>query len=258
MKAVAKRPALSILFFAGLAVAASGFSTAADAGQKRTVLELFTSQGCSSCPPADALMRKLSADDSVLTLSFAVDYWDYLGWKDTLARKANTERQYSYAARRGDRSVYTPQVVINGRDHAVGSDHLAIARSIRSQEQAHGEAMGVEAALAVAGDAIEIRLKGGKKPPQNRPAKVWLVLFSEKQTVKIQRGENRGKNITYTNVVRDMIPVGSWTGKDTTLTLSRKTLKLANIAYDHCVVIVQTDDRGRPGDIIGVSETERM
>ena len=87
----------------------------------KAVIELFTSQGCSSCPPADALLGEYAKRDDVLALSFPVDYWDYLGWKDTLASHENTERQRAYAAARGDRQVYTPQVVVNGVEHMVGS-----------------------------------------------------------------------------------------------------------------------------------------
>src|SRR3979409_1950821 len=96
----------------------------------RAVVELFTSQGCSSCPPADKLIGELSADPSLVTLSLPIDYWDYLGWKDTLADPRHSARQRAYASKRGDRQVYTPQVVINGSVHALGSDKAAIERAI--------------------------------------------------------------------------------------------------------------------------------
>src|SRR5512140_911562 len=96
------------------------------AAEPRAVLELFTSQGCSSCPPADAVFASYAGRDDVIALSFHVDYWDYLGWNDTFASRENTDRQRSYAATRGDRQVYTPQIVVNGRDHVVGSDRLAL------------------------------------------------------------------------------------------------------------------------------------
>jgi len=225
---------------------------------KRTVLELFTSQGCSSCPPADRLIQTYAEDKSVLALSYAVDYWDYLGWKDTLASRANTERQYAYAARRGDRSVYTPQVVINGREHAVGSDRAAINRSIKRQEKAHGGAMAVDVDLDVSGDLIKIKLGSAQNAIKDQTAKIWLVLYNEKKVVKIGRGENHGETITYTNVVRDLIPLGTWKGQAATLDIARKSIKAAKRDYDHCVVIVQRDDRGRPGEIIGASDAEPM
>src|SRR5262245_55042701 len=104
--------------------------TAAQAGQVKASIELFTSQGCSSCPPADKLMGELGRDPALVTLSLAIDYWDYLGWKDTLALKGNTNRQRGYANVRGDREVYTPQVVVNGIMHVTGSDRAAIDRAI--------------------------------------------------------------------------------------------------------------------------------
>jgi len=228
----------------------------ARAGGTRTVLELFTSQGCSSCPPADALLRSLAEDDGVLTLSYPVDYWDYLGWKDTLASKANTQRQYGYAMQRGDRSVYTPQVVVNGRDHVVGSDRWAISRSIRSQEKSAGGAMAVDVDLIVTPETIKVRLDGSLTGDKSQKVRVWLVVFDEKETVPIGRGENRGKTITYTNIVRDMILLGNWTGKAATLDIARKSLKIRKSKYDHCAVIVQREDHGNPGEILGVSAAE--
>ena len=258
---MAARLGKHIWLLAGVLALATGLTLAnpgSASADKRTVLELFTSQGCSSCPPADVLLKEFSADDSVLALSFAVDYWDYLGWKDTLASRANTERQYSYAAQRGDRSVYTPQIIINGREHAVGNDSRAIKRSIDRQQKDHGGTMGVEVDLTVSGDAITVGLGSARDGVRSRSAKVWLVLYAKKRVVKIARGENRGKTITYTNVVRDMVALGDWTGEAARMSLSHKSIKASKRDYDHCVVIVQHDDRGRPGEIIGASDAERM
>jgi hypothetical protein len=104
-------------------------TSTAEAGDKRAVIELFTSQGCSSCPAADRLLGELSRDHTLVTLSLSVEYWDYLGWKDTLALPSHTKRQKGYAKSRGDRQLYTPQAVINGVAHAVGSDRTAIDRA---------------------------------------------------------------------------------------------------------------------------------
>src|SRR5437868_13003779 len=103
--------------------------------EPRAVIELFTSQGCSSCPAADKLIAEYSRDPSVIALSLAVDYWDYLGWKDTLALSGHTSRQRAYAKARGDREVYTPQVVIDGAEHALGSDKAAIEKTIRQTRE---------------------------------------------------------------------------------------------------------------------------
>ena len=105
------------------------------AGEPRAVIELFTSQGCSSCPAADKLMGKLASDPSLVTLSLPVDYWDYLGWKDTLALHGHSERQHAYAETRGDREVYTPQIVVNGVVHVLGSDKAAIEKAIAKTRQ---------------------------------------------------------------------------------------------------------------------------
>src|SRR5215470_4237706 len=108
-----------------LVCAVVGATTAADAGETRAVIELFTSQGCSSCPPADQLLGQFANDPTVVALSLPIDYWDYLGWKDTLAKPAHSARQRAYASARGDRAVYTPQVVVNGSVHVQGSDKAA-------------------------------------------------------------------------------------------------------------------------------------
>src|SRR6185295_2227791 len=104
-------------------------------GEPRAVIELFTSQGCSSCPPADKLIAEYAHDPSVIALSLAVDYWDYLGWKDTLALAGHTKRQRAYASARGDRQVYTPQAVVDGAVHTLGSDKAAIERAIRNTRE---------------------------------------------------------------------------------------------------------------------------
>src|SRR5580704_15207858 len=114
-------------FIAGLLVAGSALANAAE---PRALLELFTSQGCSSCPAADKLLGELAGDPSLIALSLPIDYWDYLGWKDTLASPGDSARQRAYAHVRGDRQVYTPQMVINGATHALGSDRAAVERAI--------------------------------------------------------------------------------------------------------------------------------
>src|SRR4249920_3210275 len=116
-----------------LVAAMTAAAGAAEAGP-RAVIELFTSQGCSSCPPADKLIAEYSRDPSIIALSLAVDYWDYLGWKDTLATSGHSNRQRAYAKARGDREVYTPQVVVDGAVHALGSDKAAIERAIRQTQ----------------------------------------------------------------------------------------------------------------------------
>src|SRR3954451_18236593 len=121
-----------------LAVIASALSTGAAQAEPRAVVELFTSQGCSSCPPADQLAGEVARDPSFIVLSLPIDYWDYLGWKDTLALPGHTNRQRAYSKVRGDREVYTPQVVVNGVTHVLGSDQQAIEKAVAQTHQQAG------------------------------------------------------------------------------------------------------------------------
>ena len=122
-----RRRLASVPFVAGLLIASSAL---ANAGEPRALLELFTSQGCSSCPAADKLLGELAADPSLVALSVPIDYWDYLGWKDTLASPGHSARQRAYAQVRGDREVYTPQIVVNGATHVLGSDRAAVEHAV--------------------------------------------------------------------------------------------------------------------------------
>src|SRR6266851_3411915 len=124
----------SASLIAGLLITTYGIARA----EPRALLELFTSQGCSSCPAADKLLGELSGDPALVALSVPIDYWDYLGWKDTLASPAHSARQRGYARVRGDRQVYTPQIVINGSTHALGSDRSAVDRAITQTDQKSG------------------------------------------------------------------------------------------------------------------------
>ena len=181
------------------------------------MVELFTSQGCSSCPPADKLVGELARDPSIMVMSLAVDYWDYLGWKDTLALAGHSSRQRAYAKSRGDREVYTPQVVVNGIVHVLGSDKAAIEQAIAETAQRRGVAL-------AAGDAVgrgrqaDGERAGGRRTSQTH-GEVWLCPMTKAVPVAIGRGENRGRTITYSNVVRRWIKLGEWTGKAETFTV---------------------------------------
>jgi hypothetical protein len=161
------------------------------------VVELFTSQGCSSCPPADEVLAKLALQPGVIALSRPVTYWDRLGWKDSLARPQNTQLQYDYASRMGKSGVYTPQAVVNGRSELVGSHETELAGLI-AKAQTVAPAFKVEAARQSDGRII-IRWQGA------RPLKLRLHLLSVTPNVSVQigRGENGGRQLTYSNVVRD-------------------------------------------------------
>src|SRR5215213_2330139 len=173
-----------------LAVIASALLTSAVASaEPRAVIELFTSQGCSSCPPADKLAGELAQDPSLIVMSLAIDYWDYLGWKDTLAIPGHTNRQRAYSKARGDREVYTPQVVVNGVKHVLGSDKIAIENAVT---QTHNQAgtLSLPVSMSVAGEQISVSVPAGK----NGVAKgeVWLCPITRSAEVTIGRGENTG------------------------------------------------------------------
>ena len=222
-------------------------SSAADRNT-RAVVELFTSQGCSSCPPADALIQKLSADPSIVTLSFPVDYWDYLGWKDTFAKPEYSARQRDYASARGDREVYTPQAVIDGREHAVGSDAEKINQSITSQ-LVNGT-MPIRVSVDTSGDTVVAHI-GPAINSNEAKATVWLVKYGHKEVVDIGRGENGGHSVTYTNVVTQMQPVGLWKGQAMTVELpSNVIMNGKNCGF---ALLLQTDVKGRPGPILGAT-----
>ncbi|MFY0690978.1 MAG: DUF1223 domain-containing protein [Paracoccaceae bacterium] len=171
------------------------------------VVELYTSQGCSSCPPADALLSQLAERDDVIALSLHVDYWDYLGWKDDLADPSYTERQRAYARHAGSTMIYTPQMIVGGRDMIVGTKAMVLADHIQ-RHNAAPKPVGVE--MSRKGDRFEIRAQAlGATPPE---MKVQLVRYKRSETVEIQRGENAGKTITYHNVVTSWETIGGWDG----------------------------------------------
>src|SRR5690606_31843216 len=204
---------------------------AAAASENKTVVELFTSQGCSSCPKADKLLGELASDPRLIALTLAVDYWDYLGWRDTLALHAHSKRQKGYAGHRGDRHVYTPQVVLNGISETIGNDRNAIEDAVSKAEKMNR--LAVPVTLTRTDTNVEIEVGAGNGPP----ASVWVLSVLQKQPVTIERGENRGKTITYHNVVRGWIKVADWNGK-----VVKKTYSIAEIANggsDAAVVIVQ-------------------
>ena len=209
--------------------------------EQKAVIELFTSQGCSSCPPADKLLGKLARRDDVVALTFPVDYWDYLGWKDTLASPAFSTRQRDYAKSRGDGEVYTPQVVVDGVTHAVGSRpgeiRQAIAKSKRKLRNAR-----VPLKMRTDGDTLVITVGAAPEGARVKPATIWLALVKKAETVKIARGENRGRTITYHQVVRDMTPIGHWKGKKMVIRLPKHHLQKRDA--DGCTVLLQQDTAG--------------
>jgi len=170
------------------------------------VVELFTSQGCSSCPPADAFLHELSKRDDVIALALHVDYWDYIGWKDSFAKPAFTSRQKAYAKAGGRRSVYTPQLIIGGQDHVVGT-HEENAAALIQQHALIDTGVQLQAKRDSAG-LITVRAQAQEGVVG--PLVVYVVRYAPSEAVEITRGENAGNTITYTNVVTDWSAVGEW------------------------------------------------
>jgi hypothetical protein len=183
---------------------------AADA-RHPAVVELFTSQGCSSCPPADANVQAIADRPEVLALAFSVTYWDQQGWKDTFGKAAYTARQWDYARALGHKEVWTPQVVVNGRKDGIGNDAAGLAALIRAADRGDG---GPD--IQIGGNAATI---GAAQAPA-RPADVWLARYDPRVIqVPIRRGENGGKTLPHKNIVKQWVRLGAWTGAAETLKL---------------------------------------
>jgi hypothetical protein len=237
------------LILAGL-VALSGPVLADDASSVRGVVELFTSQGCSSCPPADRVLGELARDPHVLALSFPVDYWDYIGWKDTLAEPLCTLRQQAYAKASGRGEVYTPQAIINGLVDAVGSDRRQIEQAEAETAKRTG-VLSVPMKIAEQGDAINISV-GSAALGGPRSASAYLIAFATERTVTIQRGENAGATVTYSNVVRGVTKVGDWSGAPIVLKASRDKARLNGA--DAYAVLLQEGGHTAPSMILAAAK----
>jgi hypothetical protein len=215
------------------------------------VLELFTSQGCSSCPAADKLLAEYAARTGVIALSLNVDYWDHLGWKDTLASAKYTKRQKAYAKSLGIGNVYTPQLVVNGMADAVGSSRSAIDKAIEAARAASPGTVPVKALAEGKLVLITIGAAPADIASGATSATVWLALVEPKVDVMVKRGENSGRTLSYHNVVRDLSPIGMWSGKPMRIELPADTLLAPNRS---CAVFVQT---GMAGRIVGAAWMSR-
>jgi len=218
----------------------------------RAVVELFTSQGCSSCPPADNIIGELAKDPSIIALSMPIDYWDYLGWKDTLADARFSARQKAYSQMRGDRDVYTPQVVVNGSAHVVGSDRAGIEGAISATEKAEG-VMSVPVSMTLTGRQINVSVAASAKGPAAKHGEVWICSISKAVPISIGRGENRGREVTYHNVVRNLLKVGDWNGSSGSWTVPLENISRDGV--DGAVVYLQDGSRDKPGPMLGAAYT---
>ncbi|QUJ77299.1 DUF1223 domain-containing protein [Sulfitobacter albidus] len=221
------RSLFTTLFGTALAVA---LSMPASAQQRPVVVELFTSQGCSSCPPADELLHALSERDDVIAIALHVDYWDYIGWKDEFGDPAHAERQRSYANFANRRAIYTPEILVNGQTDIVGAKPMKLSKAIAEHKE-----MGPEITLDIRrdGTTLDLRAEGA-----SGPVEVHVLRILPTHTTKITRGENRGKTITYSNIAQDLRTVDQWDGTGS------YTHSLTVDGDAPIVVLMQTPDGG--------------
>jgi hypothetical protein len=231
-----------------IVIACTSVASSCAGAEPRAVIELFTSQGCSSCPPADQLLAQFASDPSLIPISLPIDYWDYLGWKDTLADPRNSARQRAYSHVRGDREVYTPQVVVNGSLHALGSDRDAIEAAIAASRK-NGMTLSLPVTMAVSEGRLLVSVPGGGDG--HSLAEVWVGGLVRAATVAIGRGENRGKTITYHNVARHWVKLGTWNGKAETFTVPIHDFSDESI--DEAAVMVQGGTVEKPSAMFGAA-----
>ena len=225
--------------------AAAMFAKPVFAASKRPVIvELFTSQGCSSCPPADAYFKVLKKESDVVALSYHVDYWDYLGWRDTLGSAEFSQRQYDYAKSRGDKNVYTPQMIINGGNHFVGSQRSKVAGAIDS---ARDEDTGRWVDIATSDNNTDVMINIPEGEPM-KEATLWLMAFAPSVSTEIKKGENAGSTVDYYNVVRKMVPAGMWHGDAAKIVLPK-----SSVIPEDCKGWVALLQEGKVGRVIGAA-----
>ncbi|WP_454718497.1 DUF1223 domain-containing protein [Caulobacter segnis] len=229
-----------------LALALSGvFVSAAWAAKPPVVVELFTAQGCSSCGKANQVAADLAKDDGVLALTYAVDYWDYLGWKDTFAKPVFAERQRAYAKKFALRDVPTPQMVIAGRVQASGAKAEAVQDLVKTAKRAPANAPDME---FIGKNRVAI----GSGPAPRGGGEVWMIRYDPReQDIAVKRGDNKGQTLVHRNVVRELVKLGPWAGRPK---LYRLPTVLGADSELETVILVQGAKGGR---ILGVLETTK-
>lgn len=210
------------------------------ADDRPTVVELFTSQGCGSCVTADAYLQSLAKRDDVIALTFPVTYWDYLGWKDTLARPEFDERQRAFATAAASADIYTPQIVIDGVHREVASQPDVIDGLIAFQAADRKPAVAID--LRPVPGIIAVNIGAGSLPDGVQSATIRLIQYDARKLVTIHKGENAGKQLSYANVVRSMTPVGVWRGEAMGLNLPVRDFRRAG--YSGIAILLQAGDAG--------------
>lgn len=197
------------------------------------VVELFTSQGCSSCPPADELLHALAERADVIALALHVDYWDYIGWKDEFADPRNAERQRAYATTAGRRSIYTPEMIVNGQTDIVGAKPMEVSKAIATHKD---QPALVRIALSRSGDKVRIDAEALRS--QTGPMIVQILRYKPNRKARITRGENAGHTITYANVTQDWKVLAEWDGR------SPFSMSAVASGEDPVVVLIQAAKMG--------------
>jgi hypothetical protein len=228
------------LIVASASGAAAGEFVKSPAARPKAVVELFTSQGCGFCPPADALLADLARSDDVVALAYHVDYWDYLGWRDTMASPENTARQQEYSRAFATRSVFTPQAVVNGRVEMNGAKRARVEAAMRR--------------MAGSPEGMIVETGAADRPVRN--AQVLVVYFEPATPVRIGRGKNAGRELTYWNAVSGFHSAGMWHGEKTRIALPKN--EIARKGAGGCAVLVQEmDEDNLPGAILGAAILSR-
>lgn len=212
------------------------------------VLELFTSQGCSSCPPADAVLTEYDERSDVVALAYHVDYWDYIGWRDTFGDAAFSDLQRKYAAAQGKNRVYTPQLMINGTQDVVGSRPKDVAGAV-----AHAT-LAIPVHIAPDDSMLAIDIAQASDLPESE---VWLVTYKSEAVVDVERGENSGRSLRYSQIVTGRQLLGMWE-PDLGAHIKLPLDELLGETSDGLAILVQEDRGGLPGRILGAASYERM
>ncbi|WP_102110036.1 DUF1223 domain-containing protein [Oceaniglobus roseus] len=220
-------------WMAAALVALAGTQAMAQAEDQPVVIELFTSQGCSSCPPADDLLTKLAGRDDVIALALHVDYWDYIGWKDVFGDPVHTKRQRGYARAAHSNTVYTPQLIVEGKDHVVGYRPMEVMDLIQKHRDNPDAVQ-----LIATRDGGVILIKAKVVGQVGNRMRVQLAEFTPQETVEIKRGENAGKTIAYSNIVRSWRTVGEWDGA------APLSMAVKPVTDNPAAVIIQEADYG--------------
>ena len=208
----------------------SGAAKAQDNSTRTSVLELYTSQGCKSCPQADKNLASYADDPNVLALSFHVNYWDYMGWRDTLASQDNTDRQNAYRNSFNAKMVYTPQAIVNGAAEMNGNDADVVKKHLADNK------LNVPVSITKLDDGrLSIEIAAGEKP--EKPVHVVMFYLRDSVTIPIDKGENAGQSVTYRNTVTDINTIGMWDGKALKIELPASELTRKDVSG--CAVVLQ-------------------